>query len=677
MSMESLLVHVGEASVRALLLAVPAGIASRFLRRNAHAQHAVWTAVLAGMLLLPAVSSIPQTRVPVRSTPALEMLSGIGSVEYVPPVSTAAPSVIPAPPRRPWLSIAAALYAMGFGLLAIRLLVGVAITQRIVRRAVPVDLIARGPVSESREVRVPVTAGFVFPRIVLPIDWREWDVTVRDTVLAHESAHVRRRDGLVNLLAAMNVCIFWFHPLAWWLERHLAVLAEHAADDVAMEVCGNPKQYARTLLSMASSMNGHRQRLVWSGVSMRGGRVTERIRRVLAADFPRFEQRLNRGVLAAIWSGAAVVVWLAGALQIESPARAQTAVRYGVEGQPQWGFRSESLDYVVPGEVQVAELGRKHASNPDDEAVVNQLLAFYWHTHREEERAQLIWWMIDHHPGSELHRKIIGSFFPLKPTSNRANYDEAIRRWQVQMARHPNDPQVLGNAARALGETDLKAEIELMQRAYSLDPVTWTFTLSVLYEWVLNAEAPGDSSAYHNPALAAQIREWLENSRDATLILAMVQNMVQRAAGEPGTDVARAKATAGHYLDIVEDLEPGSQRVVGLREGVRLLGVSYPVTHGAPAPVLRIAGAAAARNLLIAPRAVRPVYATGRRIQGHVTLQVRIGATVFVEESMVISGDPPLTDAAVAAVQHYVYQPPIVKGQACAVVTTVEFEFRD
>lgn len=38
-------------------------------------------------------------------------------------------------------------------------------------------------------------------------------------MLTHEREHVRRRDPLVRWLALLNRCVFWFHPLAWWLER--------------------------------------------------------------------------------------------------------------------------------------------------------------------------------------------------------------------------------------------------------------------------------------------------------------------------------------------------------------------------------------------------------------------------------------------------------------------------
>jgi len=78
---------------------------------------------------------------------------------------------------------------------------------------------------ESELIAVPLTVGWLRPKILLPLKWRELDREKLDAVLAHEGAHVRRRDGLVAALAGINRCIFWFHPLAWWLERRLRFLA--------------------------------------------------------------------------------------------------------------------------------------------------------------------------------------------------------------------------------------------------------------------------------------------------------------------------------------------------------------------------------------------------------------------------------------------------------------------
>jgi hypothetical protein len=77
--------------------------------------------------------------------------------------------------------------------------------------------------------------GWLRPRVLLPLEWREWDRNKLDAVLAHEGAHVRRRDGLIAALAAVNRCVFWFHPLAWMLERKLALLASRLAMNTASQ----------------------------------------------------------------------------------------------------------------------------------------------------------------------------------------------------------------------------------------------------------------------------------------------------------------------------------------------------------------------------------------------------------------------------------------------------------
>jgi beta-lactamase regulating signal transducer with metallopeptidase domain len=98
-------------------------------------------------------------------------------------------------------------------------------------------------------------------RILLPGEWREWPAEKLRVVLAHESAHARRHDPAIGLVAAVNKCIFWFHPLAWWLERRLAVLAEHAADDAGLAASPDAGSYARVLLQVASRMEGQPTRL--------------------------------------------------------------------------------------------------------------------------------------------------------------------------------------------------------------------------------------------------------------------------------------------------------------------------------------------------------------------------------------------------------------------------------
>jgi beta-lactamase regulating signal transducer with metallopeptidase domain len=75
-----------------------------------------------------------------------------------------------------------------------------------------------------------------------------------DAILAHEVAHVARRDWPSLILSRIAVALFWFNPLVWRLDREVAQQAEEAADsDAAATV--EPARYAQTLLDWAR-LNG-------------------------------------------------------------------------------------------------------------------------------------------------------------------------------------------------------------------------------------------------------------------------------------------------------------------------------------------------------------------------------------------------------------------------------------
>jgi hypothetical protein len=70
-------------------------------------------------------------------------------------------------------------------------------------------------------------------------------------ILAHELAHIRRRDWLFLALSRVAVALFWFNPLVWLLQSELGRLSEEAADADALRHV-EPETYARTLLGLAS-----------------------------------------------------------------------------------------------------------------------------------------------------------------------------------------------------------------------------------------------------------------------------------------------------------------------------------------------------------------------------------------------------------------------------------------
>ncbi|HVB39824.1 MAG TPA: M56 family metallopeptidase, partial [Terriglobales bacterium] len=58
-------------------------------------------------------------------------------------------------------------------------------------------------------------------------------------VLAHEQAHVQRRDNLWSAIHSVVECLFWFHPGVWWLGRKLVEERERACDEAVLEAGGD------------------------------------------------------------------------------------------------------------------------------------------------------------------------------------------------------------------------------------------------------------------------------------------------------------------------------------------------------------------------------------------------------------------------------------------------------
>ena len=204
-----------------------------------------------------------------------------------------------------WAAAALGVYVAGIVPMLLRLLLGLWGSRRLALGARPVDGSTHGrlgglpvQVRESDRVAVPVTVGLFRSTIVLPAGWKRWPDPKLRAVLAHEHAHVARRDPLVAGLASLNRCLFWFHPLAWWLQRTLALTAEQACDEAAVRTAGARQAYIEVLRSMAVAVRARGGRYLWEGVGMHGSpSLTRRIAHI---------RRLAPRPAAPPFSGAAL-----------------------------------------------------------------------------------------------------------------------------------------------------------------------------------------------------------------------------------------------------------------------------------------------------------------------------------------------------------------------------------
>lgn len=105
-------------------------------------------------------------------------------------------------------------------------------------------------VTESR--RAPLTFGVFRPTVLLPDDLPAGQPQFQ-LVLAHELAHIRRRDCLRKLLLIVCLCLYWWNPLVWIMVRLADRDMELACDEAVLRALGPAckKPYALALLDMA------------------------------------------------------------------------------------------------------------------------------------------------------------------------------------------------------------------------------------------------------------------------------------------------------------------------------------------------------------------------------------------------------------------------------------------
>jgi beta-lactamase regulating signal transducer with metallopeptidase domain len=132
---------------------------------------------------------------------------------------------------------------------------------------------------ESAAVEVPTVIGWLRPVVLLPVaSLSGLSIQQIEMVLAHELAHIRRHDFIVNLMQSVIETLLFYHPAVWWISRSIRIEREHCCDDLAVAVFGDPVQYARALTRFEELRLDAQ-----SVVAANGGSLIARIRRLVVA----------------------------------------------------------------------------------------------------------------------------------------------------------------------------------------------------------------------------------------------------------------------------------------------------------------------------------------------------------------------------------------------------------
>lgn len=190
--------------------------------------------------------------------------------------------------------IVALLWGIGFLLVSIRYLRQWGAAQRLRRREVveasgewaAVFEEMRAALGVSRRVRMlvsgiarcPVVVGVVSPVVIVPssVLLMMSPEQVR-MVLAHELAHIRRHDHLVNMLQVLVETVMFYHPVVWWMSRCARLEREHCCDDAAVRECGDARGFARALTELEEIRQSSRALLAIND----GGTLMNRVKRII------------------------------------------------------------------------------------------------------------------------------------------------------------------------------------------------------------------------------------------------------------------------------------------------------------------------------------------------------------------------------------------------------------
>ena len=234
----------------------------------------------------------------------------------------------------PWLVL---IWGIGVVLLSIRLIVSWKLTQKIRSSGNPLESARPGSTLTNlcsklrigREIKLlqsnwidsPTVIGWIRPVILLPMSAIN-GLTVEQltAVIAHELAHIRRHDYLINLMQSVVEVLLFFHPVVWWISSEIRKERENCCDDIAVSVCGSRRDYVEALLQL------EQQRSVSNSLAMAAtnGSLIQRVSRLVG--IPNRERQLGNwycGLATLAIAGLVLLVVLPAQKTTAQPAVAE------------------------------------------------------------------------------------------------------------------------------------------------------------------------------------------------------------------------------------------------------------------------------------------------------------------------------------------------------------------
>ena len=181
-----------------------------------------------------------------------------------------------------------------------------------------------------QQVTAPVVFGVLRPIILLPPSLLTgFHAEDLEAMLAHELAHIRRWDLLVNLAQRVIEALLFFHPAVWFISRRISIEREHACDDLVISTGWRPLDYCRALIGLAEVCTVPRQPLIAAPISISAfGRgpsdFRQRILR-LAGESSKSEPQLTRTGFSGLACAIGVLILVSIVLSSRPNTKLETS----------------------------------------------------------------------------------------------------------------------------------------------------------------------------------------------------------------------------------------------------------------------------------------------------------------------------------------------------------------
>jgi TonB family protein len=508
----------------------------------------------------------------------------------------------------------------------------------------------------SPKISEPGVWGILRPIIVLPEMMADHLTDPElDAVIMHEMIHIARWDNLASNVQMLLCCLFWFHPLVWFLDKKLLNEREMACDEKVVELGGAHGIYAASLLKVLKFCLGLRV----AGVSAAGGsNLKRRIDKIMSNEAPSKMALSHRILLIAVASAVIIFSLAAGLITRDRIATAQNRTRSSnvpVEGV-QGGIPGGVVGGVpggVPGGIPGGVVGGIPGGIPDGvEGEVNP------------PDMQKLSEELDKAPETVIHFKnssnspISITEAKMKAVKNYANLkkqgDTFVEQGTVYAVRF--DIQMVNNTARAIKGIALSVKAPEKGGYMFFERTEPLIQPNGLYTYV----------SYHR---------------------------FSNLGGEPEALVAKVVGV------IFEDGEvwgkvppppppppppPGETPPYAPASPNQGVPPPPPPPEAAPAPpytsdhpaIIRKSGGVMAGSAVKRVDASYPPVAQAAKVSGTVVVEITVDEEGNVINARALSGHSLLKDAAVTAARQWVFQPTTLQGQPVKVVGTLTFNFQ-